>query len=95
MRAETSENCGKNLYLFFANSERIVEFFARFKKRYPDKKRVVILDNAPYNRATYTTSYVRLYGIELFFLLPYSPNLNLIERLWKSSKKKLVTNKIL
>lgn len=58
-------------------------------------KRVVILDNAPYNRATYTTSYVGLYGIELFFLLPYSPNLNLIERLWKSSKKKLVTNKIL
>jgi len=25
MRAETSDNGGKNLYLFFANAERIVE----------------------------------------------------------------------
>jgi len=27
-------------------------------------------------------------GIELLFLPPYSPNLNLIERLWKFVKKK-------
>ncbi|WP_396654738.1 transposase, partial [Methanosarcina baikalica] len=34
-----------------------------------------------------------MYGIELSFLPPYSPNLNLIERLWKFSKKKLLINK--
>ena len=27
-------------------------------------------------------------GIELLYLPPYSPNLNLIERLWKFVKKK-------
>lgn len=38
MRAETSDNGGKNLYLFFANGERIVEFVARFKKKYMNMK---------------------------------------------------------
>jgi transposase len=93
VRAETSDNGGKNLYLFFVNAERIVEFVARFKKKYPNKKIVVMLNNAPYNRATYITIYAGLYGIELFFLPLYSPNLNLIEKLWKFLKKKLLINK--
>ena len=32
-------------------------------------------------------------GIELLFLPPYSPNLNLIERLWKFTKRKVLYNK--
>ncbi|SMG65551.1 [similarity to] transposase, partial [methanotrophic bacterial endosymbiont of Bathymodiolus sp.] len=32
-------------------------------------------------------------GIHLLFLPPYSPNLNLIERLWKFTKKKCLYNK--
>ena len=32
-------------------------------------------------------------GIELLFLPPYSPNLNLIERLWKFVKKKCLYSK--
>ena len=31
--------------------------------------------------------------IKLFFLPPYSPNLNIIERLWKIFKKKTTYNK--
>jgi len=31
-------------------------------------------------------------GIDLLFLPPYSPNLNLIERLWKFTKKKCLYN---
>ncbi len=31
-------------------------------------------------------------GIHLLFLPPYSPNLNLIERLWKFTKKKCLYN---
>ena len=30
--------------------------------------------------------------VELLFLPPYSPNLNLIERLWKLVKKRCLTN---
>ncbi len=75
------------------NKEKVVDFLAKIKAQYPDKDIVIILDNAKYNHANYTTKFAEWYGIELFFLPPYSPNLNLIERLWKFSKKKLVHNK--
>ena len=74
------------------NKERVVEFFQKLRETYPDKEIVVVLDNAMYNHAKYTTSYAEWYNIELLFLPPYSPNLNLIERLWKFTKKKLVHN---
>ena len=74
------------------NAERVVEFLRKIKKKYPCKNIIIILDNARYNHACYTTAYAELLGITLFFLPPYSPNLNLIERLWKFTKKKLVHN---
>jgi len=74
------------------NSEIIVEFFEQIKQQYPDKEIIIVLDNASYNRSRYTTEYANYYGITLYFLPPYSPNLNLIERLWKFTKKKLVHN---
>jgi len=76
------------------NSERIVEFFTKIKSHYPKNQEIVIiLDNASYNRSYYTTKYAEYYGLELYFLPPYSPNLNLIERLWKFCKSKLIYNK--
>lgn len=74
------------------DNERVVEFIKKIKEKYPNKEIVIILDNASYNHANYTTVYASLSGIELFFLPPYSPNLNIIERLWKFTKKKLVHN---
>lgn len=74
------------------NKETVTEFFAKIRENYQKKEIVIILDNAPYNHAKYTTTFAEWYGIELFFLPPYSPNLNLIERLWKFTKKKLVHN---
>jgi len=57
---------------------------------YPDKKEiVVILDNAAYNRAYAVQEYAAELNITLKYLPPYSPNLNLIERVWKFLKKKL------
>ncbi|CEG11704.1 conserved hypothetical protein [groundwater metagenome] len=75
------------------NSARVVEFFLKAREIYPDKTITIILDNANYNHAEYTTIFAEWYNIELFFLPPYSPNLNLIERLWKFMKKILVHNK--
>ena len=47
----------------------------------------VVLDNARYQRCKLVLAHATSLGIELLFLPPYSPNLNLIERLWKFVKK--------
>jgi len=75
------------------NKERIVEFLSKVRNIYLGKRIFVVLDNAMYNHAYYTKKFAEWYDIELFFLPPYAPNINLIERLWKFTKKKLVHNK--
>jgi len=48
----------------------------------------IILDNARYQRCALVMEKARSLNIELCFLPSYSPNLNLIERVWKFVKKK-------
>lgn len=48
----------------------------------------IILDNAPYQACWLVKNAAKLMGIDLVFLPSYSPNLNLIERLWKFTRKK-------
>jgi transposase len=47
----------------------------------------VVLDNARYQRCALVQALARSLRLELLFLPSYSPNLNLIERLWKFVKK--------
>jgi transposase len=47
----------------------------------------VVLDNARYQRCARVQKLADALNIELLFLPSYSPNLNLIERLWKFVKK--------
>ena len=47
----------------------------------------LVLDNARYQRCTLVQTLARALNIELLYLPAYSPNLNLIERLWKFIKK--------
>jgi transposase len=54
---------------------------------------LLVLDNARYQRAYEVQDYARELGIDLFFLPPYSPNLNLVERLWKFVRKHVTRNK--
>ena len=48
----------------------------------------IVLDNARYQRCALVMETARSLNIELCFLPSYSPNLNLIERVWKFVKKK-------
>ena len=52
----------------------------------------VILDNAKYHYSKKVQAYLKGSRIKLVFLPSYSPNLNLIERLWKFFKKKVLYN---
>jgi transposase len=47
----------------------------------------IVLDNAAYQRCELVQSLARQLGIHLLFLPSYSPNLNLIERLWRFVRK--------
>ena len=47
----------------------------------------LILDNTRYQRCAKVMEKAAALQIELLFLPPYSPNLNLIERLWRFVKK--------
>jgi transposase len=53
---------------------------------------IVIMDNARYQRCALVLEKALQLKIQIIFLPPYSPNLNLIERLWKFVKKKTLYN---
>jgi len=52
----------------------------------------IFLDNARYGHNKEVGLKAKSLNIKLIFLPPYSPNLNLIERLWKFLKKKIRKN---
>ena len=60
----------------------------RIKELNPSIPLSLVLDNARYQRGKLVIDLVATLHIEWLFLPPYSPNLNLIERLWKFVKKK-------
>jgi len=53
----------------------------------------LVLDNARYQKCAIVAELALKLNIELFFLPAYSPNLNLIERLWKFVKKEVLYSK--
>lgn len=53
----------------------------------------LILDNAKYQKCAIVKKLADDLKIELLYLPSYSPNLNLIERLWKFVKKKCLYSK--
>jgi len=70
--------------------------FYLFKVRNTIKhgKITLILDNARYQKTKFVLQTAEDLGIELLYLPVASPNLNIIERLWKFSKKTFVANNI-
>lgn len=60
----------------------------QLKRVYSKAEKITIfLDNARYQRNFEVQEYAESLGITLYFMPPYSPNLCLIERLWKFFKR--------
>lgn len=74
----------------YITADTLIEFLGQLKKQYRDKPIKIVLDNARYQHCALVIEAARKLGIELLFLPPYSPNLNIIERLWKFTKKKIL-----
>ena len=53
------------------------------------KNAVIIMDNASFHRKKRLYEITERYGMEIIFLPPYSPELNLIEHFWNWLKKKI------
>ena len=73
------------------NAQSTIALFDKLQKHQPKGKINVIADNARYYRSSLVSEYLKTNSrIRLIFLPPYSPNLNLIERLWKFYKKEIL-----
>lgn len=75
------------------NSQSTIELMERIEEEYPCAPEIyIILDNAKYHYSALVKEYLENSRIVLVFLPTYSPNLNLIERLWRFFKKKVLYN---
>jgi transposase len=73
----------------YITSVEICELLAKLAVEYAGKPIKLILDNARYQKCSLVTDRAAALGIELIYIPPYSPNLNLIERFWKFVKNEL------
>lgn len=71
----------------FVNQETFCELLAKIAALALPGPVTLVLDNARYQHCDRCIACAKELGITLLFLPSYSPNLNLIERLWKFVKK--------
>jgi len=75
------------------NAQTMIALLQIILKNQKEGKIHIVLDNARYYHAIIVKEFIEKNSrIILHFLPPYSPNLNIIERLWKVLKKKVVYN---
>jgi transposase len=76
------------------NGDSIVDFLHQIRKYSKIKGTIhLVLDQAGYHRCAEVVNAVAKLNIKLFYLPPYSPNLNSIERLWKVMNEHARNNK--
>jgi transposase len=76
----------------YINSQSVCELLLKLKHRDIGVPITAVLDNAGYQTCNCVREFAAAIGVELLFLPPYSPNLNLIERLWKFVKKRYLNS---
>jgi transposase len=77
------------------NGASTIRLFAKIDKLYPLANRIhIVLDNAGYYHSHEVRDWLaRHKRIKLHYLPPYSPNLNLVERVWKFFHEKVRNNR--
>lgn len=77
----------------YINAVSVCELLLKIAEKYCDIPISIVLDNARYQKCKLVQDLAESLKIELIYLPPYSPNLNLIERVWKFVKKKCLYSK--
>jgi transposase len=76
------------------NAQSTISLLKKIESKHPEAEVIyTICDNARYYRSKMVSEYLEKSKIKIVFLPPYSPNLNLIERLWKYFHKIVLYNK--
>ena len=76
----------------YINALVVCELLGKLAQQFCHLPIVLIMDNARYQKCKLVLEKAASLNIQIVFLPPYSPNLNLIERLWKFVKKKVLYN---
>ncbi len=77
----------------YINAESVCGLLRNLSECYIKISITIVPDNARYQKCRAVSGLAEVLGIELLYIPPYSPNLNLIERLWKFVKKKCLWSK--
>jgi transposase len=77
----------------YINAISICELLEKIASKNINIAVTLVLDNARYQKCDLVTIRAKELGIELLYLPSYSPNLNIIERLWKWIKKDCLYSK--
>ena len=77
------------------DAQSFLEFLRYVLSQYEDQQVVMILDNARIHHAKLIQPFLKEHEdhLTLFFLPPYSPNLNAVERIWGWLKKSVIANR--
>jgi len=79
--------------LTYITAETVCELLTTLAAQSPAIPITLVLDNAKYQHCRLVQDLAASLRIELLFLPSYSPNLNLIERLWKLVKGECLNGK--
>jgi transposase len=77
----------------YINAKTVSELLQTLAEQHSDTPITLVMDNARYQRTALVQEKAKTLGIELLFLPSYSPNLNLIERVWKFVKSECLGGK--
>ena len=77
----------------YINAKTVCQLLELLADQYVGERIYLILDNARYQKCQLVFETAQKLNIQLVYLPAYSPNLNLIERLWRFTKKKVLYNK--
>jgi transposase len=83
----------KIVNLTYITSATVCDLLRMISEKYKGCAITIVLDNARYQRCKLVMETAVELHIELLFLPTYSPNLNLIERLWRFMKKECLYSK--
>jgi transposase len=77
----------------YITATTVCELLRLLASQHPGVPITLVLDNARYQKCALVQDLAKQLGIELLYLPAHSPNLNLIERLWKYVKKDCLNGK--